>query len=122
VQASFWLSVLFSCTFGAINAKGFAKGFLIHPQIHHGLSFLPFQSALDRALQDAVNLIPTELEHLGYALLAGRFQPLDRQGLKQGGEARSRFRPGQLDHFHPLLGALGTRRVGMQNGPILTGV
>ena len=88
----------------------------------HRLGLTPFQSALHRALHDAVNFIPAEVQLLGYRFLAGGLEPGNGQGFKQGGEARARFRPGQRHHLHSVLWASRSRRAGVQNGLILAGV
>ena len=90
--------------------------------MHQGLEFPPFQSAFHCTLHDAVNLVPAESEQLGHSQLAGRFHPLNRQTFKQGGESRSGFRPRQLYHSDPVLRALSSWRVGVQDGLILTRV
>ena len=39
----------------------FAESFLIYPQLAHQIRWAPFQTTLDRAFHDAVDLVPTEL-------------------------------------------------------------
>src|SRR5881398_1982665 len=56
------------------------------------------------------------------SLLAGMFQPRNRQSFKERGKAAAGLGPRQFHHAHPVLGALQARRRGMQNSSILTGV
>src|SRR2546429_2317216 len=49
------------------------------------------------------------------SLLAGMFQPRNRQSFKERGKAAAGLGPRQFHHAHPVLGALQARRRGMQN-------
>src|ERR1017187_3520999 len=91
-----------------------SKGFFIDTNLTDGLRFASLHSTLHRPLHDAVNLVPTEPQHLGHGFLAGRLQPLDRQQFKQRCESARRLRPWHLHHAHSMIAARAARRLGVQ--------
>ena len=86
------------------------------------LRFAPLQSPLYRALHDAVDLIPCQLELLGNRLLAGNLQPFNRHRLKQLCETAQWCRPRHFHHPYSMLRALAPRRFGVEDRLVLTGV
>ena len=66
--------------------------------------------------------VPAQCEQLGDALLAGFFQPRDRESFKQHREAAGDLGSRQSHHPRPVLGAVAARRPGMQNRAVLASV
>ena len=99
-----------------------AERLFVHPKMADGVGLPALQAALHGALHDAVDLIPAQSQLLTHGLLAGGFQPGNGEGFKQRGKAAGGFGPGQLHHAHAVRGALGARRIGVQDGAVLTSV
>ena len=64
-------------------AMALTKALLVDAQMGDRLGAAARQAALHGAFEDAVNLVPAQCEQLGDALLAGFFQPRDRESFKQ---------------------------------------
>lgn len=63
-------------------AVSLPKRLLVHTNLANQLRLPPSHATLHRPLQDAVDLVPTELQQPGYGFLTGRLQPGDGQSLK----------------------------------------
>ena len=98
------------------------KRLLIHTDLADWLGFSSLQATLHCPLQDAVYLVPTQLQQAGHCFLTGRFEPLDRQQFKQRCESARRLGPRHLHHSHSVVAACATRRLGVQNGPVLASI
>ena len=69
-----------------------------------------------------MNRVPTQPQLFSHRLLAGVFQPLSRQRLKQSSKSAVGLGPRQLHHPHAMLAALAARRLGMHDRLVLTGI
>jgi len=67
-------------------------------------------------------LVPTQTQWIGYRFLAGDLEPFDNDTLRQSREPSVLFGPGQFHRARAMLGAVGSRRLGVQDGLELAGV
>ena len=95
---------------------------LIHPQIPDHFRLPPGQSPPYGTFHDPMDLVPTEAHLIGHGPLAGRSQPVDRQPLEQRRETTVRLGPGQTHHPNSMLRTAGTRRLGVEDRPVLARV
>ncbi len=69
-----------------------------------------------------MNFIPTQPHLISDGFLAGRLEPLDHDGFKQGSEAAVGLGPRHSDNANTMLMAVGAGRSCVQDGSELTGV
>ncbi len=68
----------------------------VHAQVRNGFGLSSRQSALHGPVLAGMNFVPTQMQLIGYRLLAGGLHPVDGQSFKHRSETARRFRPRQL--------------------------
>ena len=87
-----------------------------------GNGLAPFHPPADGSLHDTVDGIPAQLELTGDGLDRGFLEPVDDQGLEQGGEPGTRLAPRNLDRQDAMFRAFNSRHIGNQKSFELAGI
>src|SRR5690606_12955329 len=94
----------------------------VHTQALRVLLLPAGQPPPDRALHDAVQLVPAQTEVSGNRRNAGIPEPVNHQCLEKRGEAGTGFGPGNAYLVHSMPVAVAARNLHRQNRAVLAGI